>query len=324
MTLDPIPLAVTALDYAALALVVGAAAAWLYLLPAQSPQARAPLPLLFLALALLALAGCGDLLVRTAALADVGLDEAWPFLGRALAHSDYGLFWQLRAATWAVLLLLAYSMVRGDAGSRAPRGIAIGAAIIIFALSSTGHAGDGGALTLPNLINALHIAGAFVWGGTVAVYVMTILPRQRRGAVPAQQLALTATRLSALAGAALAVVLATGIYNTWRQLPDWAALGSTDYGRVLLFKLAAVAVMMTIGALNRFAIVPAIERRARQPAAGRDTPTGGFLGVLAIDTAVFLVVLGCAALLGAQTPPSHMTTTAIELDAAGSGHNGNG
>ncbi|MGE0226696.1 MAG: copper resistance D family protein [Acetobacteraceae bacterium] len=309
MTFELFPFAVTALDRAALALVAGAAAVWIYLLPAQAGRgAGGPRPLLFLALALLVVTSAGDLLSRTAALADVGLGEAWPYLGRALTRSDYGAYWQLRAAAWAVLLALALLIARRGAGPPAAWGLAAGAAVIIFAASATGHAGDGGALALPNLVNVVHVAAACLWGGSVVVYALRVLPDLCRPGAPAQILARSAARLSTLAGAALAAVLASGVYNAWHQLPDWPALWESGYGRVLLIKLAAVGVMMAIGAWNRFRIVPAIEARARRPEAGPDDgaiPALGFLRVLRVDAAVFLCVLAGAALLGMQTPPSH-------------------
>lgn len=310
LTFELFPFAVTALDRAALALVAGAAAVWIYLLPAHAGRGGAggPLPLLFLALTLLAVTGAGDLLSRTAALADVGLGEAWPYLGRALTRSDYGAFWQLRAAAWSVLLVLALIIARRGAGTPAAWGLAAGAAAIIFAASATGHAGDDGALTLPNLVNVVHVAAACLWGGSVAIYALRVLPGLCRPGAPAQTLAGSAARLSTLAGAALAAVLASGVYNAWRQLPDWPSLWESDYGRALLLKLAAVGVMMAIGAWNRFRIVPAIEARARRPEAGPDDgpiPALRFLRVLRIDTVVFLCVLAGAALLGMQTPPAH-------------------
>jgi hypothetical protein len=39
-----------------------------------------------------------------------------------------------------------------------------------------------GSLTLPNLMNCLHIAGGCLWGGTVIVYAARILPRARPAA----------------------------------------------------------------------------------------------------------------------------------------------
>jgi putative copper export protein len=320
LTSSLLPYAVTTLDRAALALIVGAAAVRLFVLPAQRAPGRmaaAVPPLLLIALALFACSSAGDLVLRTAALADVAPADAWPFIGQALMHSDYGTFWQLRAATWLVLSALALMMMRRGGNNRtADWGLAGAAAMLVFAMSSTGHGGNEGSLTLPNLINILHITGACLWGGTVVVYVAVILPRLRHGAAPAQTIAQTATRLSTLAGAALALVLATGVYNAWRQLGDWQALWTTEYGSVLLIKLAAVGVMMAIGAGNRFFIVPAVETWAQRTADGGDTPVLRFLRVLRLDAAVFVFVLACAAVLGTQIPPAHLTGAEDEGTAA--------
>lgn len=312
MNINPIPLGVTTLDYLALALVIGAAASWLYLLAPYRGTGTvfsAPLPLLGVALALLCVSASGDLIIRTAALADVELNEAWPYLGRALTHSDYGSFWQLRTVTWLLLVVLALRMTqKGDIITSA-RWVALGALVIAFVMSSTGHAGDSGTLTWSNLMNALHIAGVSLWGGTVIVYAVRILPHARHPKLPAQALALTATRLSTLAGVALGIVLVTGLYNAWHQLPNWAALWDTAYGQVLLVKLAIVAVMAGIGAINRFIFVPGIERQARQLEAmpsGYNVNVQRFLQLLRVDAVVFLFILVCAALLGAQTPPAHL------------------
>lgn len=312
-----LPLAVATLDRTALALIVGAAAVRLYIYPSQHlpGQGIAAPPLLAPTLALFAVSSLGDLVMRTAALADVPPAAAWSYLGRVLTYSEYGLFWWLRAAVWLVLIAL-LPLLRRERHVAADWGLAAGAATLVFVASSTGHGGNEGSLTLPNLINSLHLAGAGLWGGTVVVYVASILPRLRRGAAPA--LAQTATRLSTLAGMALAAVLATGVYNAWRQLGEWHALWTTDYGRALLVKLAAVGVMMAIGAANRFLLVPAIVRRAGQtPQDGAGRPALRFLRLLRLDVALFVFVLVCAAVLGSQAPPAHLTGDDMAALASG-------
>lgn len=308
-----IPFAVTTLDHAALALVIGTAACWLYLLAARRGAAFlrsvALLPLLWLALAMLAVSSTGDLVVRTAALADIGLSEARPYIGRALTQSDYGLFWQIRAAAWLALTALALAIWRRGSTTVHEWGTAAAAAVLVFTTSSTGHAAAEGSLTLPNLVNCLHILAGCLWGGTVVVYAVRVLPRLARGNAPARAIALAATRLSILAGTALALVLVTGVYNALRQFPDWPSLWESDYGHALLFKLTAVAVMMAIGAGNRFFVVPAVEAWAERTAnaSGDDAPVRRFLRRLRIDSAVFVVILAAAAVLSDQIPPIHLT-----------------
>src|SRR5262249_12547414 len=48
----------------------------------------------------------------------------------------------------------------------------------------------------------------------------------------------------------VAVLVATGTFSAWEQLGTLEHLFHTQYGAQLLVKLAAVAVMMAIGAIN--------------------------------------------------------------------------
>jgi len=127
-----------------------------------------------------------------------------------------------------------------------------------------------------------------------------VLPELRRQGWPAQTAAV-ATRLSTLATSALALVVLSGVYNSWRQLGKLSDLWTTEYGWLLLLKLGLVALMMIIGALNRFRMVPRIAAvhgdvaRVSQP----------FLQILHLDSVIFTTVLVVAVVLGMQMPPAH-------------------
>lgn len=54
----------------------------------------------------------------------------------------------------------------------------------------------------------------------------------------------------------VALLLATGAVLASVQIGRWDALWTTAYGRVLLAKLALVAVLLAIAALNRRALAP--------------------------------------------------------------------
>lgn len=318
---DLIKVGVTALDRAALAVTIGAALSWLWLLPQRDLHSRAASPgvtrILGLVLLLLALTASADLVMRSMVMGEVGLHGVWPVIPKVITHSQYGDLWSLRALVWLVLIS-AWLWVWRRAAPAFPAhlAVAVGGAATAFLVSSAGHAGDNGVFSLPNLVNWLHISAGCVWGGTVAVYAAVVLPALRLGKAPQPAIAGTAARLSTLAGTALAVVLVTGLYNAWHQMDTIVALWSTDYGRVLLVKLAGVAVMMAIGATNRFRLVPAVQRWANAPPgspdeAGSDPglphPAQRFQRILRIDTLMFAFVLVCAALLGTQVPPRHDT-----------------
>ncbi len=309
MSLDPTETAFVALDRAALSVLIGLCASWLYLASRHNADTFEASPglgaLLGLSLLTLAVTGSVDLVMRAATLADVGINEVWAVVPKVITDTAYGESWLLRNGALAVIILL--WLWRRSPPLAGARGIvAFGALLIAFAISSTGHAAEDGGLTLLNLNNTLHITAGCVWGGTVVVYALSVLPHLRR-INACGMIAETAVRLSTLAGAALAIVLATGLYNAWVQIETLDALFSTDYGWILLAKLAFVAIMMGVGALNRFFVVPSIEAWAQPPrlSSNADGPPQVFLARLRIDVVVFAAILVCAAALGNTTPARH-------------------
>ncbi|MFF4591005.1 copper resistance CopC/CopD family protein [Streptomyces sp. NPDC001388] len=105
------------------------------------------------------------------------------------------------------------------------------------------HASAGIQVPLAMASSVLHLLAMAVWlGGLVAL--LTLLPR---ASVPSR----VVTRFSRLAGISVTVLVVTGVYQSWRGLGSASALTETTYGRVLLAKLAAVAVLLAAGAWSR-------------------------------------------------------------------------
>jgi putative copper resistance protein D len=295
------------LELLGLALLSGVSAGWLWLQPRRLSASRVPSLGRWLALALvLSLAGvCVDLLVRTAALQETTLAGAWPHVGEVVLRSDYGRFWLLHVSALLAMALL-WAVSRGDVR---PLRLAAPLAVLAaaFAIAGTGHTGEDGGLTVLAISDVVHVTAATLWGGMVLIYGFAIAPRLRHGLVPAAWVAESAVRLSALAGLALALVLASGLYNAWTLVGTIPALWQTDYGRTLAIKLTFVAVMMGIGFYNRYYTVPMIQAWARPPqlAAEADAPLGRLQTMLRIDALAVVLVIIMAALLGNTSPAAH-------------------
>ena len=300
-------LVIIALNQAALALIIGVCCSRLWLLARHNPETDTTARLVHIlgwALLLLLFSSLVTLLLRSAEMMELGLIEALPFIPKVLTRSQFGALWQWQMTTWLgmALLWLWLWAWRRDGSNISYVITAVGAIITAFLFSSAGHAGDDGKLVLANMVNTLHITSACVWGGTVTVYAFSILPgqlRQRPSSLP--WTVASATRLSSIAGMALAVVLLTGLYNAWHYIDDITQLWRSDYGLTLLVKLLIVATMMTIGALNLFFFVPAI----RHSGAENITAVRRFLHVLRFDTGIFMLILLAAVILASQAPPAH-------------------
>ncbi|MEU2301394.1 copper resistance protein CopC [Streptomyces antibioticus] len=142
----------------------------------------------------------------------------------------------------AAVLLLRQS--RRETPSRA--GLATGAVLAVgLALTWAGaeHASAGIQVPAAMTSSVLHLLAMAVWMGGLPALLLLL----HRASVPST----VVIRFSRLAGASVAVLVLTGVYQSWRGLGSWSALTDTTYGRLLLAKLAAVAVLLAAGALSR-------------------------------------------------------------------------
>lgn len=118
----------------------------------------------------------------------------------------------------------------------------------------------------------LHVLGATVWvGGQLTL--AGLVPGLRRVSPDAPRT--VARRFNAIAWAAFAVLIATGIWNILAIRPDW----SSAYGTTLIVKLAVVAAS---------GLAAALHARARTAA---PLAVFGALSALAALGALFLGVL---------------------------------
>ena len=78
-------------------------------------------------------------------------------------------------------------------------------------------------------------------------------------------------RFSSWAGAAVTALIATGVYQTLREVRSWEVLLHTHYGHVLVWKLGIVAVAFVAAAGSR-AWVWQTANRGRRPRRHRRAP----------------------------------------------------
>ena len=238
---------------------------------------------------------------RTANLVDVPFLQAWPYALKVITHSHFGTLWLVRAVALLVLVML-WIWVRRNFNARAYACFVLAGAIMATAISSTTHAGSEGIWTFDNMVNSLHILAACFWGGTVIAYIIVMQPLFKNSREMRSAIAVSTVRFSTLAGGALAIVVVTGLINAWHRLDSWQILWTTGYGWTLSAKLALVALMAGIGALNRFLIVPSIESPAVAGSAVGTDPARRFFRVLRVDSLVFLLIMLLAAALSMQSP----------------------
>ncbi|MFI7401322.1 copper resistance CopC/CopD family protein [Streptomyces sp. NPDC049541] len=155
-----------------------------------------------------------------------------------------GLALLARLALLLVAALLAVRLRKRDARPR-PLLAAGGALSVALALTwaASEHASAGLQVPLAMASAVLHLLAMAVWlGGLTALLILL----HRTELAPA-----VVARFSRIAFASVAVLVVTGVYQSWRGLGSWSALTGTTYGRLLVAKLAAVVLLLAAAGLSR-------------------------------------------------------------------------
>ncbi|WP_076473923.1 copper resistance protein CopC [Micromonospora avicenniae] len=203
-----------------------------------------------------------------------------------------------------------------------PAVAAVGAVALPLTWTLTDHAQTGVQTWLAVPATSLHLLAMALWlGGLITLAACVLIPAGRRESSRAVTLAPALPRFSGLAQVCFAVIAATGVYLAWRQVGTWAALGATDFGRLLLGKLAVVLAVVGLAAgARRF-----VRRRGREPLGLDAAPAAAvrrlrrsvvgeiLLGVAVVS--ITAVLVNTAPARTSYAPPVH-TTVPVPAAAA--------
>ena len=238
----------------------------------------------------------------SATMADVPLLESGPSLWALFASTYYGRF------GLALLTILIVGAVSHFGLRRRRQGVAYHAVIlcllVAFAICrvATGHAAENDLVSVAAAVELAHVLSMALWFGSVMVAAWMVLPSVGSIAPPTRITPYLAS-LSSWATGALAVVIATGVYNTVRVLNQPAELIGSEYGWVLTIKLCFVGTAIVLGAWNRFIEFPAAFAVATDPDAAKNK-LHRIMSILRAESIALLVVVFAAAVLTANAPPA--------------------
>ena len=244
------------LVFAGLALLLGAVAFALAVWPGARTSTRAR-GLLVGAWVVLVIGTVAGLFLYGPYAAGLALGDAIHL--SLLSHTVTIRFGQVALARLVLLVaalpvLYAATVPAGQVTRRLARVVVPLAVLVGVALAATpgyaGHAVTGRWVTLAIVADTLHVFAVGVWLGGLVLLGAVLLPgrgvAQLREALP---------RWSRVATACLAVIVATGTFQAWRQVGSLGELRSTDYGRLLIVKVIVFAGMVVLASFSREIVV---------------------------------------------------------------------
>lgn len=297
-------------------------------------------------LLLVALASLADLMLRTLMMSGGSLATLGFALPVVLRNTHYGTIWTARIGLLGLLGMAWWLRLQGTATTprllwitrlgrmgllgmtwwlrllgvtASPRfSVAFFCVAAFVALTTTlsGHAADWGDVTVPVLIDWLHLLAVSIWIGGLFTFGFAL---KRSLATPgmeetARGLSSIARPFSRMAAGCVAVFLATGLYNTWLQVGSISAFVDAAYGWTLLVKLALVGGVLTIAAVNRYYFLALLVQ-------GSDRADGlifrmvrrfisisqsQFSRFVQLEWMIVVVALACSALLTQLMPARHV------------------
>lgn len=242
------------------------------------------------------------LCAQTALMAgDVAAATDREMLAGVLTDSAMGLAVLARMAAAVLALIAALALKPGRPLWLLLTGLG---AVALLSSAWTGHGaateGAGGWVHL--IADLLHLLAAGVWIGALVAFAVLLARPARVDGPGAKALHDALAGFSGVGSAVVAVIVATGLVNSWFLVGPTrlASLFSTPYGLLLLAKIVAFGGMVLLATRNRFAHTPALERAL---AGGLAEPSLRTLRTsVALETALGFAVLVLVAILGMLEP----------------------
>jgi putative copper resistance protein D len=225
-------------------------------------------------------------------------------LASVLHDTVFGKVWAVRMILAAITIGLIWSGLDSPPNSRSGLLIAVLAAALLISLAGVGHSqveeGIAGAIHV--LSDSAHLLAAGAWLGGLIPLVFILSSQDRdRDVARATDLDQILLRFSGMGYIAVATLVGSGLVNSWYLVGNYTGLLTTQYGQALLAKLVMFAGMLLLALMNRFWLVPSMNR-ARADGAGLSVWTGRLRNHVLGEHFLGLAILLVVSVLGTMRP----------------------
>jgi copper transport protein len=130
-------------------------------------------------------------------------------------------------------------------------GLAIGGVVVAAGLATSWamaeHASVGLQPAIAMPVDVVHLLAVAAWLGGLTALLVALYRAPAETPVEADAV----RRFSRIAFGSVVALVATGTYQSWRQLGSWSAFTDTRYGQLLLVKIGLVALLVGIASVSR-------------------------------------------------------------------------
>ncbi|MHC3471259.1 copper resistance CopC/CopD family protein [Streptomyces sp. 7R007] len=153
------------------------------------------------------------------------------------------------AALFIAVLFGAYDKREDEEKRDLTFGLAIGGAVVSAGLAASWamaeHASTGLQPGIAMPVDVVHLLAVAAWLGGLCALLVALY----RSETPVEAAAVR--RFSRVAFGSVCALVATGVYQSWRQLGSWSAFTDTSYGQLLLVKIGLVTLLVGLATISR-------------------------------------------------------------------------
>jgi copper resistance protein D len=172
-----------------------------------------------------------------------------------------------------------------------------GAAAAATSFAWSGHARSLNPDVLPILLLSVHLLAVAFWLGALSPLGMVA------DGSDLARIAATASRFGAAAIYVVGGLMAAGATLLWMMLGDFAALWGSTYGRYVILKLAVVACLLCLAAVNKLRLTPRL-------LAGDSRAAGSLRTSIRLESLLGVSILAVTATLTTVTGPPALAQAA--------------
>ncbi|MDV9170703.1 copper resistance protein CopC [Streptomyces sp. W16] len=155
------------------------------------------------------------------------------------------------AALFIAVLFGAYDKREDEEKRDLTFGLAIGGGVVAAGLAASWalaeHASTGLQPGIAMPVDVVHLLAVAAWLGGLSALLVSLYRAPADNPVGRAAV----QRFSRLAFGSVVALVATGVYQSWRQLGSWSAFTDTGYGQLLLVKIGLVALLVGIASISR-------------------------------------------------------------------------
>ncbi len=247
------------------------------------------------------LGALGALIAQTATAYSVPFFQAiGPGMLSVAFGTRFGLLWWTRVLLVVALAAIVFTSRRSPPWRALSRiGVVLGLAVLLVHALGTHAAAVPDSTPAAVAFDWLHLMASATWLGGLGYLALAAwtLTRHSDARERTRVAARLVPRFSTLAGACVAIIFFTGVYQAWLHVGSVQALVATPYGQALLVKLGLIAPILGLAAFNLLVLSPRLRaarerdpqqddlvRRLRQSVAGETILVVAVLVVVGVMT----------------------------------------